>query len=97
MSNTIWKYALEDKSVKISMPLGAQLLSAGVDPEGNLCVWALVSSELPKTHLAHIRVFGTGVAVPPRSEIAFYRFLGTAVMSDGNVHHVFEVVDGGES
>lgn len=44
----------------IAMPLDAKILHADVDPIGQLCVWALVDTEIEEKEIRKIRIFGTG-------------------------------------
>lgn len=93
--NTIWKYELKPQRVnKLMLPAGAQVLSAGLDPQGEVCVWALVRPDLPKTQAVRIYVYGTGHDVPLDNSDRV-RFLGTVLMPGlGLVWHVFEGVEG---
>lgn len=57
---TIYKYKIEILDEQnISMPLGAKIIHAGLDPQGQTCVWALVDTNL-KTEYREIYVRGTG-------------------------------------
>lgn len=57
---TIWKFpiAITDEQ-KITMPEGARLLHAGLDPTGLPCVWAVVDPLAVKIE-ATVLVCGTG-------------------------------------
>jgi len=56
----IWKYPLKiTEEQQILMPRQAKILSAGLDPHGELCVWALVDPARP-VHIRRFRIFGTG-------------------------------------
>lgn len=87
VTKTIWKFPLETTDVQeIQTPANAKMLSVGLDPEGALCLWALVN---PKEDLEAITVniVGTGNPVP-RSVLMWSEFLGT--VTDGPyVWHVF--------
>lgn len=63
---TIWKYhpTIEDV-VTFIVPPQTKLISAGVDPSGDLCVWMEVAQpEFPKIAKIVCGVFGTGQNVP---------------------------------
>ncbi len=81
----IWKYSLKlDGENIVSIPQGAQILSAGIDPQGHLCVWAIVHPERSK-EARSIYIRGTGN--PFSGEEG--RFIGT--VRDGlYMWHVFQ-------
>jgi len=81
--NTIWKYPLRliDRQ-NLSMPVGASIVSAGRDPIGAMCIWALVDHGADKRDV-EIMIVGTGNALPHVGD-----FIGTVTM-DGFVWHVF--------
>jgi len=86
----IYKYVLpiEIGKINLDMPGGAKVLSFGQDPNGDVCVWALVSpgrSNTPKSFWLAM----TGKDVPVSVETS-YLFLGTCVLRDeGVVLHCF--------
>lgn len=41
----IWKYEIEPGEVTLNIPGWRGFISAGIDPKGNLCVWALVDDQ----------------------------------------------------
>ena len=41
----IWKYEIEPGEVALNIPGWRGFISAGIDPKGNLCVWALVDDQ----------------------------------------------------
>ena len=84
----IWKYwlSIEDYQI-IEMPQDSKLLHVD-EQEGKLCLWALVNPYAPKSRRS-ILVFGTGYVIDDSED----NFVGTTVMSDGFVWHVF---DGGQ-
>jgi len=85
MNNTIWKFPLEvTDHQSVVMPQGAHALSVGLDPQGQLCLWALVDPELDLLPL-EVVIVGTG----HRSYlIEHLRFLGSVVQGSF-VWHVF--------
>jgi hypothetical protein len=66
------------------MPRGATALSAGLDPVGQLCVWALVEPELG-TLPVRARIVGTGHLA---EDLNRWRFVGS-VTQGLCVWHVF--------
>lgn len=56
----IYKYILKAIGLNlIQTYAGAAILSAGIDPNGDICVWMLVDTKQPVADRA-IEVFGTG-------------------------------------
>ena len=82
---TIYKYAIgiTDEQA-VTMPRGAKILSAGLDPQGNPCVWAEVDTD-EKDISVTIEIFGTGNPIQPHPR----KFIGTFV-DDVFVWHVYE-------
>lgn len=83
-AHTIWKFPIEitDRQT-VLMPGESSVLSAGLDPAGEPCLWALVKPGAPEAQVA-VRVVGTG---HPIDKIP-YRYVGSFV--DGHcVWHVF--------
>jgi hypothetical protein len=85
MSKTIWKFPLKltDEQV-LELRQDASVLSAGLDPMGQLCVWALVEPELG-TLPVRARIVGTG---HPAEDLDRWRFVGS-VTQGLCVWHVF--------
>jgi len=87
--NTIWKFVLNICDYQeVEMPLGAYILSAGQDGNGDLCVWALVNNDF-KT-VRRFRILGTGNMFPDYNQDDYHAFLGTVVMNNGLVWHIWE-------
>lgn len=81
----IWKFPIEP-DCKISMPTGAQILSAGVQ-FGQPCIWAMVDPDAPE-ETRYFRSFPTGKTFDPRG----LGFIATIQGIEGSlVFHVFEV------
>ena len=93
MTRTIWKYQLQiTDQQQVFMPKGAVILSAGVDNENKLCIWAAVNPKAPK-HVRAIRIVGTG---NPFEDSDMYRFVGTVPMYP-LIWHIFDFAyEGGE-
>lgn len=87
---TIWKYNLKTTDRQgINMPLGAEILSVGVQTE-KVYLWALIDSEQKKESLHEIEIFGTGNPIYSNKKCK-RKFIGTYQLMDGNfVGHVFE-------
>lgn len=57
---TICKFPIQIIShQRITMPVGAKILNAGLDPNGTPCIWALVESK-ESTNEREIFLYGTG-------------------------------------
>ena len=89
MRKTVWKFPATptDGPVTVEMPMGAQLLAIGPDPQYQLAVWALVDKDAPFEH-REIFVVGTGWDL----EVAMGAHVGTAHVG-GFVWHLFDGVD----
>lgn len=85
---TIHKYQLTDTEVVLQIGqrtrAGVDLLSAGLDPVGALCVWARVDTTMPLTSVK-FQVIGTGQDTASTLNATF---LGT-VLAGSYVWHVF--------
>lgn len=81
----IWKYEVKDHLV--TMQKGAVILSAGIDPKGELCLWALVDPEAPKVE-RRIAIRETGGVVG--DAVDGHRFIGT-VKNGSYMWHLFDV------
>lgn len=97
-AQTIWKFPLPlAQHAVVEMPIGAQPLSAGIDPAtpGGLAVWARVWPDA-KTTLRRFDVCGTGHPCPGYDD-GYAEFVGT-VIDQGYVWHIFDrgVIPGGE-
>ena len=58
--NTIYKYPIKiTEAQEITMPQGAKVLHAGLDPQGTPCVWAMVDTRNEPEPMS-ILVYGTG-------------------------------------
>lgn len=86
---TIHKFVLEvmDEQ-KVTMPQRHTTIHVG-EQQGALCVWAIVDTESPMVDVT-FRVVGTGHPLPQGHDSCL---LGTVVMSNSFVWHVFECVE----
>lgn len=58
--HAIWKFPLPiEDAPTIAMPVGAEVLHAGLDPAGNPCVWALVAPANEPAPV-YFRIVGSG-------------------------------------
>ena len=66
---TIHKYPLDLVTTQaVRMPAGAIILHTGLDPQGQLCVWAQVDTAKP-TEPTPVWVIGTGQTIPKEALI----------------------------
>jgi len=89
MSMVVWKFVPEpsadNTSATVEMPRGSRFLSAGPDPLGVYCLWALVDPEMPLTK-RRVTLLATGEVV----DEAPGRHMATVVSQDtGTVSHLF--------
>lgn len=62
--DTIWKFSLPiTDSQVIEVPIGSHLLSAGLDPNGDVCLWLAVNPNA-MTMNVEIVIRGTGQPLP---------------------------------
>lgn len=72
---------------EIEIPSGSKVISAGLDPQGELCIWAIVNPE-NELELRKFTVVGTGWTMG--RELDNWEFIGT-VRQGPYMWHVFEV------
>ena len=88
--HSIWKTCLTVTDVqKITVPVGATILSCDVQ-NSVVCLWYAVSKAgVPVVESRTIRIIGTGHDIPDYDDL---RFIGTVLTESGSlVWHVFEV------
>lgn len=79
----IWKVNLNETDWKVSLPVGAVIVSAQYQ-RGDLCVWAIVDPDAEKEE-RKVHVIGTGNVVPDGVS-----YVGTVQDTSGYlVWHVF--------
>ncbi len=79
----IWKFKLLMIDHQIISGLGLTPMSAGLDPQGDLCLWGSVDDEGSPVKI-EIAIRGTGRGMPP----ARFKFLET--VKDGSfMWHIF--------
>lgn len=60
MTKTIWKFPfLIGDTVVFDMSRGAEVVHLALDPQGRLCIWALVDPDAPRERRV-FHVYGTG-------------------------------------
>ena len=88
---TIFKYKVSPgghAGTELSIPLDGKVLSVGLDPLDDICVWAEVDTDLPTLDVQIICV-GTGIPTP-RPE---GRFLGSVLDRGTYVWHFYVAGD----
>lgn len=94
MSHRIWKYPLAFEEIQdVKMPAGSMVVHVAEQQE-QIVLWALVDTAAP-LEVRRFKLAGTGHEVPSDGEV--FPYLGTAVMSNGYVWHVFDVPEIGSS
>lgn len=81
----IYKYPILDRGLTtIEMPMGAQILSVGLDLTKRICLWALVDPDNSQLKEVQIETVWTG-----EEPTVCNRFLGTVTAS--LVYHIFTI------
>ena len=88
---TIWKYGIIPGRCDVQMPLGSKVLSAGLDPIGNMCIWVEVDTENP---IMNYNVLGIGTGWEITVDLSEFKFIDTVTHGDF-VWHIY-VEDKGE-
>ena len=89
MTQTIHKYKLApDVGQTIMVPLGANVIHAGVDPAGDPCIWAEVDQNSKPVEERTFWMFGTGHAMPPHHRRL--RHIGSFLHKEEFIWHVYE-------
>ena len=96
MKTTIYKYPLDlGKINEIKESTDSQILSAGLDGDGKLCVWLMVKiydindiEHICDYRTYFIEIFGTGHTIPVDMGVD-RRFINTVVIGPC-VWHIFE-------
>jgi hypothetical protein len=86
---TIYKYKLDLKAGQvIPMPINAEIIAVK-NQDDDLCMWAIIDTDCEVRPTYRIEIYGTG---HPMEQGVNRTFLGTCVMPNGLVWHVFSVV-----
>lgn len=90
---SIWKYEIEPDFVNqvYDLPIGAEILSFGIDPNDKLCFWALVDTDAA-TEPRTFACVGTGwpIDMALSDKVGYVAFIGT-VTHGAYVWHLMEV------
>jgi hypothetical protein len=92
-AKTIWKFPITVRHgvQQLSMPMGAVVISAGLDGNGEMALWARVNPN-HDTELRDLLVVGTGWDLDsqpgPSQPNTVAQFIGT-ITTEGFVWHVF--------
>lgn len=76
---TIFKYVLREgfDTQPIQIPANHEVRHVGLDPQGNMCLWAEINTDEPAVaHSVHVR--GTGHPVPDYKALK-HGFVGSVV------------------
>jgi hypothetical protein len=87
MAKEIWKYPFQTDRDEIVMPLGAKIITAGMQGD-DFFVWAIVDPAQTLRATRRIAMFGTGH--PMTEEDAAGRFINT-IFFGPLVFHVFDL------
>jgi hypothetical protein len=91
----VYKYPLEIGRQKISLPIGARILSVH-DQEGVVTMWAFVDPQETGVQNRVFMVVGTGWDLASPFSLTYLgtslTYLGTSHSPDGMVLHVFEEI-----
>lgn len=82
---SVWKFPLNAHEITVLMPTGAEPCHFGYDPQGVLCVWAVVDTDVLTKEPMEFRIHGTGHAFGDGEE-----FVGT-VLTGPFMSHLFRV------
>lgn len=82
---TIYKYKLDQMAGTITIPVGAQFLSAGIDCNDDICLWFKVDAQEEAKIERRFVIMGTGW---PLDELVDFEFLET-VKVDPYIWHIF--------
>lgn len=86
----IWKFPImAPGTCSIEMPADAKIVSAGLDSDGLVCVWAEVNPEATFKE-RHFAAIGTGWKIPCVA-LEKSTYLGHVLTQSGFVWHIYEV------
>lgn len=87
---TIYKYKLNKSGInQIQMPMDASVISVGLDPKDDICIWAIVDTE-KNMDTRTFFVAGTGWDITEELlEFSEINYLGT-VKQGSFMWHIFE-------
>lgn len=80
---TIWKFPLGRHEIQgIGFPIGSKILSAGLDPKGDLCIWVEVDPDEKEKSGCAIFIQGTGNPMHDDLESGKGQFIDTVREGD---------------
>lgn len=78
----VWKFplgpAMGPSGEPLHLPVGATVIHAGQDPEGAVCVWAIVNTNAPLERRA-VKIVDTGQMIDPKWQHLLTRNIGPYV------------------
>jgi hypothetical protein len=80
----VWKFPLAIPKTRVTMPIDSKIVAVGLDPSGELCLWAEVYPEWIQRGRDFV-VVGTGHPVPDTGTYRGYAVMGPFVW------HVYEL------
>ena len=83
---TIYRYPLTIGHNTIKTYQGCEILSAGIDPRGDLSIWILVNTKTEMNKDLNIYVAGTGWDFEPKLQCPYHI---ATVKQEQNMWHVF--------
>lgn len=92
---TVYKYPIEPsiEKIELSIPGGGPVLSAGLDPMGTLCIWAIANTDEPD-EIVTVYCIGTGWTLDwVIEEQDNLNFINT-IKQDMYIWHVFTADEG---
>lgn len=86
---TIHKYPIHKHCLtSISLPQGYKVLTVGIDPHKEICVWVEFEKGKKPTEYLYLNIVGTGWEI----ESVAQEYVGTVFDSDMYVWHVYKEV-----
>ena len=86
---TIYKYDLKITDEQFVEIAGFHSFLKVAEQNGNLCLWCIVDTGIKHIYTAEINIVGTGTPVKFKTKIKHTSHLGSVVMSNGLVWHIF--------
>jgi hypothetical protein len=86
---SIWKYELHPDSLKLNLPVNAQVLS--VDEQfDKICLWCEVDPTAQETELRIFEIYGTGHRIEHDMGVS-RDYIGTVKLQNGRfIFHIYE-------
>lgn len=94
MLRVIYKYVISGMQCQLTLPRGADILSAH-NQSDQVCLWVAVDPYETEVECREIVLLPTGDQIS-HEDYELSEFIGTVLVSDGDlVFHVFESLNGG--